>query len=735
MGAIGRMTDGHAAARWARVVAAVAVAAVAAGCASEETGRERRPNTSLICDREGIPACVRGGACADAALACSDGCCLPRCSRDADCGAGACGAPSCACDDSICQPVVCSADVDCEIGEVCWGGTCAAMPITASAATCRIEPMRGVIREGVPAPPITVKVFDRDGEPLPGLGVGSPDLTLVSSDPSRGAFDLAGVLRGGRVAGTFAVTARIGGASCTASFVNFAALAPGEVRVIAVDELTGLTIPGATVRFEGPTPASRQTGLDGEAIFSSSALPPVPRTVSVLHDDFTWLTLVGTSESDLLVPLRRSLTPDRAGGFVGRFDERAFDPALLNAGLAGMSIPGNLVDLSFTILLGPVGRFDVELGGARKVDLPQGIVLGLGNTWFKPGFQALGLPGSCEDEAATRDGSCGTWSAWGLAGGMPLEELPIDQLTSGGNSLDVGQVLAHLLPHVRRFHSAVVRDVEFERVPARVVGGEPVPDTARFAHLDLAPTTRLGLGASVSIPELPVASGRVLDGVIVLAGSLAPGRGLVPLGFTAGIDAGIAAGGAPTRKVIEPGGSAGKLQLRLAPAHGGLEGSPFAVVAMAVNFTGLMEEEGGCTVADRSGCASLAALVALQDRFGHRTDLNFPAGEFLGFADGASFDPATREFRLNGGATGDPDLMRLTLGSGARKWTLYFPAGTTSFAIPHPAGMDDRARDARASLQAIRTDSTWSELQGFGPKGLGHLSRWTLAFSTADLPQ
>ncbi|HEY0840939.1 MAG TPA: hypothetical protein VGD74_12185, partial [Vulgatibacter sp.] len=165
---------------------------MAAGCSPDDTGRERKPNTSLICDREGIPACDRSSACADGALACSDGCCLPRCGKDADCGAGSCGAVACACDDSICQPVVCSADVDCGGGEVCWGGECAPMPSAASVATCRLEPMRGVIREGVAAPPLFVKAFDSTGVPLPGFGAGSVDVILESSDPTRGFFDQSG---------------------------------------------------------------------------------------------------------------------------------------------------------------------------------------------------------------------------------------------------------------------------------------------------------------------------------------------------------------------------------------------------------------------------------------------------------------------------------------------------------------------------------------------------------------
>jgi len=709
----------------------VVCAGLAAGCLSDETGKRRDPNTRQICDREGIVSCERGGACADAALACSDGCCLPRCSSDTDCGAGSCGAQKCFCDDAICQPVVCSAHADCAQGEACEGGACVAMPSAEQVASCRIEPARWVVHEDVDAPPLSLQTYDRDGRPLPGIG---PDAARwESADPARGSFDVAGTLRGGAAAGAFAITATVGGASCSASYVNFAKPPAGTLRVVAIDELSGMPIAGAVVQVEGQVPVTVHTGADGAASFTASTLPPPPRTISVFSEDHTWLTLLATEETDLLVPLRRSLGPDRAGGYVGSFDQNSFDPALLNAGLVGMSIPGSLVDLSFSVLLGPVGRFEVELGGARKVDLPQGLVLGLGNTWFKPGYQALGLPGSCADDEKTRGGSCGTWTAWGLAGGMPLEELPIDEIAAGSDSLDVGQMLANLLPHVRRFHSAVVRDVEFDRVPAVMVGGKPKPDTSRFTQLDLTPTTRLGLRATVEVPDLPLASGRVLDGVVVLGGSLVPGRGLVPLGFTAGVDAGIAAGGAPTRKVVDPGGGAeGTLGLRIAPAHGGLEGSPYAVVALAVNFTGLMDEDSRCTAADRSGCASLSALAWLQDRVPPGVAIEFPAGAFPAPADGSTWDATTRRFQLDGAAT---DLVRVTLGSGGRRWTIYFRGGSGAFTVPIPVGQDDRAAEARASVQRIRVDATWPEVQGFGPKGLARLARWTAAFSTADLPE
>lgn len=701
-----------------------------AGCLTDETGKERQPNTRQICDREGIPACQRGGTCSNASLACSDGCCLPRCASNGDCAAGSCGGASCFCDDSICQQVVCSADADCDGGQACSGGECVAMPGAEQVASCRVEPSRWVTREGVAAASLTLQAYDRAGVPLPGIGRAAAK--WESSDPSRGSFDAAGDLRGGSDGGAFVVTATVGAASCTASFSNFGAPPAGSLRVVAIDELSGMPIADAPVQVESAAPVRARTGANGVAILQLSQLPAAPRTISVLPADHTWLTLVGTSETDVLVPLRRGLSPERAGGFVGSFDPASFDPALLNAGLVGMSIPGSLVDLSFTVLLGPVARYDVELGGSRKVNLPQGLVLGLGNTWFKPGYQALGLPGSCADDAKTRDGACGTWTAWGLAGGMPLEELPIDELAEGGDSLDVGRMLAHLLPHVRRFHSAVVRDVEFDRVATKMDGGKAVPDTSRFTNLDLRPTTRMGLRATVEVPDLPVASGRVLDGVVVLGGSLVPGRGLVPLGFTAGVDAGIAGGGVPTRKVREAGGAEGSLALRLSPAHGGTEGSPYAVVAMAVNFTGLMDEDSRCTSADRAGCASLSALVSVRDRFDSGGKIAFPAGAFPTPADGSTWDSSSRIFHLDGAAT---DLMRLSLGSGDRKWTLYFQGGPGEFTVPIPVGLEDRAAGARASVQSMRTDAGWAEVQGFGPRGLADLARWTTAFSTADLPE
>ncbi len=719
------------------IVCAIAGFALAAGagCDDGATGQERA-KSKLVCDRAGVSSCSRDGACADAALACSDGCCLLRCVASADCAhASDCGPLGCGCDEGVCQPVVCSARVDCPSGQLCQAGTCVLAPPITAAARCELAPLRGVVRQGAEPMPLWVNLYDTLDQPLPMAdGATSGGIAFATSAPSRGTI-VGGEVVGGAEAGPFTVTARVGGASCESHFLNFAEGASDELRVVVIDELTGVSVEGAIVQIEKDGGALQgRTGSDGAISFAAADLPAAPRTVSVFHREFTYLTLIGSDEPDLLLPLRRVIAEDRAGGFVGSFDSDVFDPALLNAGLVGMSIPGSLVDLSFSVLLGPVGRFRVDLGGSRDLDIPQGIVLGLGNTWFKPEYQALGLAGSCADLAKTRAGRCGTWSAWGLAGGMPLEELPLDELTSAGKSLDVGQLLSHLLPHVRRFKSSVVRDVGFDVLDTRLEGGLQVPDRAHFSRLDLHPKMRLGLRAQVVVPKLPVASGDVLDGVIVLGGALAPDRGLVPLGITAGIDGGIAAGGPPSGRVVEPSGAEGTLRLRLAPLHGGLEGSRYAILAMAVNFTSLMEEGSSCTAADRSGCTSLSALVQLQADLPADAEITFRGEGFVGLADQAVFDSTHRSFTQNGAVAGSPNLMRLSLGSRANGWVLYFPADVQSFSIPRPLGADDRADGVRASLQALRLGAGWSEIQGFGPGGLGHLAGVTTAFSTADLP-
>src|SRR5690606_25256707 len=157
----------------------------------------------------------------------------------------------------------------------------------------------------------------------------------------------------------------------------------------------------------GGDPVVATTDARGVAAWALDALPPPPWTISVFHEDRRYVTLVGVSEPDVLVPLWPN--PDRplAAGFSGRFHSSRFEPSRLNFGLAGATIPGNLVDLDVFVLVGPVETVPIDIGGARSADLSAGLVFGLGNTWFKERYRVEAVPGACADREASREGRCG----------------------------------------------------------------------------------------------------------------------------------------------------------------------------------------------------------------------------------------------------------------------------------------------------------------------------------------
>lgn len=702
------------------------VAVIAAGCSDEGGLKRRDRTTAAFCAIDGVQACHNADECGGGS-ACSEGCCLPACSVDGDCGAGACGPLGCVCDAGACRARVCSASGECASGQVCEAGACVAAPDSGAAASCVIAPRWAVLREGASLP-LRVKAYDAAGEPLP-LTAG---FAFTSDEPARVGVDEAGIATGGASAGPAVITASIGSASCEAEIVAHPQVAAGSVRVVVIDELTGLPLEGALVQIEtGAAPLSASTDAGGAATFDAAAVPGAPRTISALHDDFGWVTVAGTSADDLLLPLRRLVASDRAGGYQGTFGpHEIFHPDNVQAGVAGTSIPGNLIDLSPATLVGPSRVTRVVIGDERDVKIPSGVVLGLGNTWFKEAYQAIGTPGVCADRAASAAGTCGMRTAWGLAGGVPLLDLPIDELTEGGGAdLGVGGLLSQLLPHFQRFRSAVVRDVAFDLQP-KVSGA---PDWSSFARRDLLATERLSLRSTVALPELPRAGEGWLDGVIVFGGADVPDRGVVPLGLTAGIDADPAAGGVPDGRIDDRSGvSNGEVDLRIAPLHGGLEGSDYVIVALAANFAGMSSDSGGCSAEDRSGCAVVSGLVdrAASHPFGRRVE--FDAG-FVEPASRASWDAATRTF-TSGGAPAGANLLRVKLSApDGKPWSVWMPSGTSELVLPSVSGAD-RAAGARASVQALRVGVPLDDLVSFDGTHLGDLGSVLSAFSTVDLP-
>lgn len=687
--------------------------------------------TPAVCDTAGLTACHTASECPNAtSFACVNECCIELCGSNQDCAARpecTAAALGCVCDEGFCKAKVCSADSECANGQVCVEGGCATAATPATVTRCAVEPRYAVSHEGEP---LAFSVKGYAGDTAVVLATGG----AVWSATGNGAIDANGNFTGNGTTGPATVTATIGTTTCTADVTNFAAAA--AFRVVVTDELTGLPIEGATVVVEGADPRPEQT-TDATGAAAFVGLANGAKTVSVFHADFSYVTIVGTQRDDLLLQLRRNIPQDTSGGFKGKFGPaELFANSDVHAGVAGTSIPGNLVDLSFEILLGPSITTIINIGGETPVDLPSGITIGLGAQWFKEEYQALGVPGICSDRAKSEAGTCGTRTAWGVAGGVPIRELPIDEIAGGGGDLNVGQLLATLLPRFQKFQSGVVRDVEFDLAPNLAdANGAPLPDFSKFTTANLVASHELALRGNVMIPTLPQLGGQYLTGAIVLGGANTGGRGVVPLGLTAGIDANVDDGQVPDGKVNDAdGNSTGELVLRMAPLHSGLEGSDYGVIALAVNLNGLFSSaEPVCTVADRSGCTALAGVVKMQPAFAFDSDVTF-AG-FVGFEDNATFTAATRMYDPNG-AVPNANVYRVNMKSAAMKeWNVFY-GGANSFALPAaPAGFEDRSAAAALSVQSMKVEGT--DLDGlvdFDSTNLSNLVDVTSAFSTVDLP-
>jgi hypothetical protein len=652
---------------------------------------------------------------------------LPECSTDG-------GGLGCQCDEGRCVVSLCSSDAECG-ALVCRNGACVAAPASAAIAGCQVVPDLVVLRVGALAR-FEVRAVDAtgapvvvpqgaiwaavDGGPLSGSGAG-PSAVLVAQAPTADSGAPAA-----------AVQATLGSVSCQASAVVLpASPAAGEVWAVVADELSGRPVTGIDVVLsldDGSVSSTAQT--DGRGL-ARLALPGGQASYSVTafgpdHDYLTIARYQGASRYLSLVTRRNQV--DRYGGYAGAYTSV---PATSNVhlGMAGTSLPGSITSLSFPAILGPGVPTDIKLGTINLpgVAIPAGMTLGQGDSKFKGSYAAQGLAGVCTDDAGVPDeariavGACATRAAWSLTGDVPFSQLPLTAIAGGTANLNIPQLLGQLIPAFKLFNSSVARDVAFSLQPtARDDAGQPdFSDQSRFTHLDLDfAQLPLGFIFTAKLPDLPKYRGAYVDGALALGAADVAGRGVVPLGIGAAVNADHDAQtdryvSTADNQILNP--SPGLISLHMAPTHHGLEGAPYLLLVAAMSTA---------STTDVSAAAGASAIVARlpANQLTFNPDGTVPVdvsgAAFPAYPDGARFNfldvdqdgIPPRSFRF---AATPPDLsgsglLRVTFSDDlGRRWTVVADASRAAdgFRLPKPPSSADRlfaqglATGTRSSLE------------------------------------
>lgn len=658
--------------------------------------------------------------------------CQQICSGNADCTS-----PQ-ICDLGQCVNPTCGSAADCSAGQLCIAGKCSAPP---APATCRIEPKRPYVTTGKHTQ-LMVTGLDTGGNASATL---AGDWTWTVKTGTSVTVAAGGVVTGVSGGTSTVQAAHKTGTTCTVDVTGLGAGGDAtHARVLVVDEQSGLPIVGAQVvssdAASGALKENKATDSSGTATVDVSGGGTV--VVSVFADSYEWISVAGATKHDLYFPLRRVI-PEGAsaigGGFRGSYTDYNSDGTVksssvpasnLRLGIAGTSVPSSLIDLNLSVLVGP--GIPTNIAIANKIfPVPSGIALGLGGDWYTgvtgehpPGgstsgdgqFAALGVPGECSDATGEAAATCGLRSAWALAGTVKTQDA-LDAFGNGSTSnLDIGSIVGKLLPYFEKFRSAVQTNIEF-KLKSYVQVTDPTDPTKKlnlpqFKDNDAFPSKtatfadpnrfkRLSLNPYMKLPKLPQAdvactalpcktgaaltADNYLQGALILAGTIVPQQGMVPLGLTAGVDKKDNKD-TPDGVVNDAGtttGAKGVLSLRLASPHSGVEGNPLLGVALALSFDSLGSSGG------RLATSGLVRFWKDDEKITAKSTYEMGSA-FLGFADNIAVDATTRAMDLSAASLPTGAVLRIRVQNSAGSWYLYYPAGATvKFPTP-PAPLVDR---------------------------------------------
>ena len=558
-----------------------------------------------------------------------------------------------------------------------------------------------------------------------------------------------------------------GAATCTTTVNVYAAPAATDQRVVVIDQATRLPIANVKVAAKiGGVTENAVTDATGAATFAGGV---GATAVSVFPDDNQWHTLISPPDDVIIYTAPTPAADAEVDGIKGTFDfSKVHSNGDIRLGLAGTAINAAITDLNFGTIIGESVPTVINIQGLadnQEVALPEGLVIGLGDTDFK------GTYSSINDKR-------GASVAWALAGEVRLSEIGgiIGQVAGDADDIQAGAILAAVLPFFAKFDHALATGLDFTPAarPDCATPGSLTCDPG-FEEVTLTPNTLLALEANFDAPNLPCAPGgfsapgacdidlkkvtvgegdnevvtvsagtcaaaeagcenvsSYTSGAVIISGVVVPGIGLVPLGLSAGLDDTSEAGNVFDGVLEQAGDNVpppGKLLLDYAPPHDGVEGNIYLTVAIALDINSI-------TGADDLGASIITQVSRQLPKDGN----TFAGNTFLESQGGAFTAGVAGGFTLT--KKGDADFYRVNLDDeGEAEWNVWFPADEAGFQIadlPVATAVDIAPRTAHADIQAFglgagydgETPADFDELFAFNGKDLDNLLYYLGAWSS-----
>ena len=490
-----------------------------------------------------------------------------------------------------------------------------------------------------------------------------------------------------------------------------------------VDEVTAERLEGATVYWvDAEGSGMFETDADGTGNIDSDG----PVDVHVFMEGYNYVSVIDLRSDNLLLtvpPVQRVDINEIRDGFVcedpgviddtGECGEDERSPCLcydlenvdvvkgvpqfdrvanigeLKVSLNGFALGNTLLDLNFDIIVGPnidrVFPDDSPIPLDDEAEIPSGVTISFNDGPIIESYIATA--------------PAGERTLWSVGGVVSISDNPdlIPEIVAGvGGSLDIGPIIALVLPLFEDFYSGVAPGLTMD-----ADGTFPVRDPGLLLNV---PTQR---AVDLTAPMLPEINGGWPDTAVVLSGALLPSEGFVPLGVTAAVDSpgdGLGADGildfdADTDE-IDP------IPMRMAPIHGALSapGTQYMFASVALELGDALGVDGDLA----SGIITvLDAGVELPETL-DLSDTPFPT-----FAEGSTWSVDDRELSIVAPTTGS-DLYRVVFkGSGSRNWVVYAPGDAESFTLPAPDDdlvFEDRTEREEVNVVAV----TLRESSGVG---------------------